>query len=827
MTEKVKGPQSYAEYQRSLLQDLNLQRADIFDKEEDYLDRQFMAPQDRREVDRLEYLEESVANNTWQEEPSMAFKVFLDGVLLGQTDEIAELIPAYLESVSEGKDFIEVYKEKLIAADAELDRYYAENPVEAAALGIAGTFASPVTWLTGGAVAATRTAVLASKIAQQSALVRAAAPVAVAAAGGAAEGYVSGMGTATIGEKFEGGKEGAVSGALWGGAIDSGVTLVRALSKRRIPQELLDKETGEFIPIVFSDGKLGEQGESISSRFYRDVIGKSFGGAGGLANQTDRIISKVIDNVEKLDGQLATAKRAAENAGESAKKLAQSKPKITESEIERIKGVIAEKQNIIKENLSVDERNIKQLAITQYDASVNAAESLFRQKAVKNSAPAEASQEEIQTLLNLPTREANDELYSMWRKYGFIGAKQKTDYKINSEMVLNKIDDFFVDDVAAEIYFSGKPNLVKKFVEDQLSEKVLENTIKGSDLVQLRSDLGKVLSGLPEEGSMPVRGVVSEIQEYLDDIIVAQLPANKKKAFENDRTNWAFRRSLEGAIAKASVKAGQRGEFTANQWLQTLGSYSKKLMARGKGLLQEEADKIGDLVNARDKTIEQIANKELQNLFNESGKKLARETKGLEKELKQLEKDLVRQNVEEGITKKAIDFKVQNDPRVIELKNLKEKNVQHAKILGERAGRLDPTIFERIASTNMTVPQSVGNEGGFINTLLIGSGVAKLAAAKTTQRMVAGQTALQRGVSNIMEREGGLRLPYQAGLAYSTEEQREPIYDRDSIRSLSSADDARKAAAFERLRKTNKLEVLKRSNPRIYNVLEMAAQRQR
>ena len=32
-------------------------------------------------------------------------------------------------------------------------------------------------------------------------------------------------------------------------------------------------------------------------------------------------------------------------------------------------------------------------------------------------------------------------------------------------------------------------------------------------------------------------------------------------------------------------------------------------------------------------TIEQIANKELQNLFNESGKKLARETKGLEKEL--------------------------------------------------------------------------------------------------------------------------------------------------------------------------------------------------
>ena len=86
--------------------------------------RSFQDKDEREEEEVLETMARIVEDKEWTDDPALAAKIFLDGVLLGFTDEIAETVPAYMESLETGRDFSEIYSERLTLADAENQQFY-------------------------------------------------------------------------------------------------------------------------------------------------------------------------------------------------------------------------------------------------------------------------------------------------------------------------------------------------------------------------------------------------------------------------------------------------------------------------------------------------------------------------------------------------------------------------------------------------------------------------------------------------------------------------------------------------------------------------------
>ena len=103
----------------------------------------------REEEEVNETMARIIEDKEWTDDPALAAKIFLDGVFLGFTDEIAETVPAYMESLETGRDFSEIYSERLTLADAENQKFYEDFPAATAALSIGGAVLSPATYLGG------------------------------------------------------------------------------------------------------------------------------------------------------------------------------------------------------------------------------------------------------------------------------------------------------------------------------------------------------------------------------------------------------------------------------------------------------------------------------------------------------------------------------------------------------------------------------------------------------------------------------------------------------------------------------------------------------
>lgn len=779
--------------------------------------RSFQDKDEREEEEVLETMARIVEDKEWTDDPALAAKIFLDGVLLGFTDEIAETVPAYMESLETGRDFSEIYSERLTLADAENQQFYEDFPEATAGLSIGGALLSPATYLGGAGVQAARGALLAGRLANAGRGAQIATTAGLASGAGALEGALAGAGTSVQGQRGEGALEGAAIGAAAGLAGEAIVSGVKRIAKRRVAQGL---GTGEdFVPLVFT--------ESGAAGFYRDIVSKSFGGKGAVVQQAQRIVNKVDAAKVNIDDALATNVQEAKRRGAMAISVATKKVKeaeVTKKDLETIASMDDRAAEVVAKN---DVAAAEAEVIHNYDATVNAAESLFRQKAVASSAPALATKEQIAELQNEGIRLANRDLDDLWSTLGFKSAKNKTDFTLSIDATKAKLKSLIQGDTEASVYLATKPNGLSKWIETYLDSTVENSTISGASLVNLRSEIGKVINAMPDGGNRSLKKVVNGMQDYFDDIIEQQLEGNALQSFVQDRSRWAHRATLDSAIAKASVTSGRKGEFNPEEWLQSVRQFGKKSVARGQGLLQKEADEVGDLVANRDSFVRAQADKEARKIMDDHAAKLKTQSESFKKSLADANKELAKRQRIAKTTEARAANKLEHGLEVSRLRGEKERIDNSLAKLRELMPRENPSIFESIAADGL-LGASLASRGAA--AILTGTGMAKLLGTESAQRFITGQTAFQENLQKAIDynRGGVAVLPSAArmtSLAVGTGDlNKEPLLPEGTEEVLRKADTRRRAAAYDRIQQAGKLDILRENNPEVFNLLEQAKQ---
>lgn len=779
--------------------------------------RRFQDKDEREEEEVLETMARIVEDKEWTDNPALAAKIFLDGVLLGFTDEIAETVPAYMESLETGRDFSEIYSERLTLADAENQQFYEDFPEATAGLSIGGALVSPATYLGGAGVQAARGALLAGRLANTGRGAQIATTAGLASGAGALEGALAGAGTSVQGQRGEGALEGAAIGAAAGLAGEAIVSGVKRIAKRRVAQDL---GTGEdFVPLVFT--------ESGAAGFYRDIVSKSFGGKGAVVQQAQRIVNKVDAAKVNIDDALATNIQEAKRRGAMAISVANKKVKeaeVTKKDLETIASMDDRAAGVVAKN---DVAAAKAEVIHNYDATVNAAESLFRQKAVASSAPALATKEQISELQNEGIRLANGDLDDLWSTLGFKSAKDKTDFTLSIDATKAKLKSLIQGDTEASVYLSTKPDGLSKWIETYLDSTVENSTISGASLVNLRSEIGKVINAMPDGGNMSLKKVVNGMQDYFDDIIEQQLEGDALQSFVQDRSRWAHRATLDSAIAKASVTSGRKGEFNPEEWLQSVRQFGKKSVARGQGLLQKEADEVGDLVAKRDSFVTTQADKEARKIMDAHAAKLRTQSESFKKSIADANKELAKRQRTAKTTEARASNKLEHGLEISRLRSEKERIDNSLAKLRELQPRENPSIFESIAADGL-LGASLASRGA--TAILTGTGMAKLLGTESAQRFITGQTAFQENLQKAIDyNRGGVAVLPSAirmtSLAVGTGDlNKEPLLPEGTEEVLKKSDTRRRAAAYDRIQRAGKLDILRENNPEVFNLLEQAKQ---
>lgn len=776
--------------------------------------RSFEDKEKREEEEVNETMARIIEDKEWTDDPALAAKIFLDGVFLGFTDEIAETVPAYIESLETGRDFSEIYSERLTLADAENQRFYEDFPVATAGLSIGGAVLSPATYLGGAGVQAARGALLAGRLANAGRGTQIAATTALAGAAGGLEGAAAGAGTAVQGQRGEGAIGGAMLGTLGGVAGEAIVGGVKALAKRRVAQDL---GTGEdFVPLVFT--------ESGAAGFYRDIVSKSFGGKGAIVQQAQRIVNKVDASKVNIDDALATNIQEAKRRGAMAVSVANKKVKeaeISKRDLETLAGVDDKATQAVMDN---DVAAAKIKALHDYVASVNAAESLFRQKAVAASAPSLATKEQVEALQNEGIRTANLDLDDLWSTLGFKSAKDKQDFGISVDAAKAKLASLIKGDTEASVYLATKPNGLSSWVETYLESTVKDGKITGSSLVNLRSEIGKVINALPDGGNMSLKKVVNGMQDYFDDIIERQLEGKALESFVKDRSRWAHRATLDSSIAKASVKSGRKGEFNPEEWLESVKQFGKRSISRGQGLLQKEADEVGDLVANKDAFTIQQADKEARKIMDSYAGKLQNQSNAFKNEITNANKELAKRQRIAKTTEARAANKLEHGLEVSRLRSEQQRLDNSLSSLKELMPRQNPSIFESITADGL-----LGTALGRGTSLILGgTGLGKLLSTESAQRFITGQTAFQQNLQKGLDySRGGVPVvpsSIRMGVLADTtgDQNKEPLLPEGSAEVLKKADRKRRVAAYDRIQQSGKLDILKQNNPEVFDLLRQA-----
>ncbi len=695
--------------------------------------------------------DEPAAEEGWWEEPVMASRAVLDGLWYGWSEEIGASIAAgAAKLMGEDRDYGDVYDEMIGGLQQERDEYSEQHPAASFALGLAGGLASPINIVGGRYVMGTGGGKTVKSI--QEAISKSGKPVSKlhsrlsrALQVGVAEGVVAGAGAGRQGEKAESAALGGAIGTVFPMA-GAGFRLAgNTVTKRRIAQELGEGE--DFIPLNIADGQVSGTGGNVGN-FYRDVAAKAYGGAGLIAQQTKRWTRPIASAVTRTTEGLEKLQRNASASLQHMEKVTDARmiesSRIAEGETILTKaGITAErKADVI--GLKAENIAITPAKMAKLDADTNALEAGFRVVAHEQSIPRGATREFRDQIATMSPQQAMQAIDDEWSRIGFEVTKGQK-FSINPAKVLRDIDNLFENDVLAASVATakGQPNQMRDFVESYMDKFAVNGQMGGEALTQMRSQLGILVGGLSDAGgdSAALKGVLSQIQRQIDDVIEGQLPPWRVSVFQAERKAWQTNTILRDATTAASVKGGQRGEFNMDQWLSANKANSPRGARQGTGALQGEADSVADTVARRDAVLTDLADQAMkantrqqQELARETTLKLARESVKLKRELGEIQRvGAAGKAKQTRILAKEKEIKQVQD----ELARLKEADSAFAKVMPNESA----TIFEKLFATFLI--------GG--GNVIRGVGGARAINAEATQRVLAGQTPIQQAVNRSIQ----------------------------------------------------------------------------
>ncbi len=844
---------------------------------------------------------------------SMVARSFIDGLWLNKSEEVGSYMAATavyaLNPELRDKSISQIADEMQLGLEADSARFTEESPWASGIANVAGAVLSPVTLATGGILGqaaklrpgvkvrksidevgttlggsfartqADDAAALSAQLGRQQANTRLsgldpagkiaqtlskASPLGVV---GTTAGVLAVEG-GIIGAEGDTWKEKAESGA-WTAGISAAIPFSFAGVKKiydfatesKMAQQL--KEGSDFTNLMFTEHGL--------SQVYRSVIAKAYGGRTLSEQQARQVAGRAAP--------AANARKAVQVVKEEAKKkVADATAAIQRNTVEAIEegGLRFDARITEVKKLAADSRGVqkiehedqlalleaaknnagaaKSLAVKEADASVNAANAGFRGQALRESAPSSTPQDEINALGALDPQDANVALDSLWKKYGFKVANGKT-YDINKDQVASFIDsiaDDYSDLVLVGAEKGGIINAVKKYVVDEISRKAPGGVIKGEDLLQLRSTIGRAINGL-SDASVSTRRFSSEVQGHFHDLLESGLNAAERKTFAADRAAWGVRSTVDEATVKASGGDARAGAFTGTDYLNALRSFSPRFSARGAGRLQQEAQELAAVTERNKQNILDLADSEAKRIATEALKDkalLRRSFQTARDKLKAKEKEEVA-----ALTKdKAVNKASEQGKEILRIKiaQVKEKYALQLANVDEAAARaknemdslktlmpsnFQGSVFENLFNTAIigqgvlvaapSVPSQIGS------TLSVGFLGASVLAKEVTQRILARQSSGQQRVRKFtdelgqsMERSGVYPTAQtggaQAGVAGQVIASKELMFSEERKQLVRKMPNSGKAALYRNLKSNGRLDKLKAEDAALFKELEKA-----
>lgn len=838
----------------------------------------------------------------------LAARSFVDGLWLNKAEEAGSYVSAMAVKIIypdlfEGRSVSDIREEMLVKLEAESAEFAERRPLTAATTNIAGSILSPVSVAggqlisqaarmrqgaqaaqvsdevaatLGGAFAprADEAAQLAQQLGRQQAtgttfgipvsgkvaeiVSKSPTPVATAGVVGA-EGAVIGYEGDTTEEKL--------SNAAFTAGISAAVPFVFAGAKKTYDfatENKMATQIGkgkDFINLMFTEHGIAPIYRSVVSKAYgartlteqqaRKMAGRALTPA--MARETGKKFSEqAAQETERAKRVIATSTR---EAGEQAQLKLDEKIAEVKLLASKATGKAQQKYNdevALLEEAKVNADVAKTLAVREADASVSAANASFRGQALSEAAPPGAPKETVAELGMLDPQDANAVLDDLWRQYGFKVANGK-EFTLDAKEAATFIDKIIKNHPELELVENGSLlRNIKIYVAEEITTKAPGGVMKGEDLLQLRSNIGRAINGLSNE-SVSTRRLSAEIQDYFHEILEQGLTKSEVAELAADRTAWSIRSTVDDATAKASGGNARSGAFTATEYLDAVRSYSPRFAARGKGRLQTEAQQLAktnaqnkdNIIGLADDQIKQVTRQAIKDRAVLRGqlqrtrvllkKQEAEEIANLKK-LTQYERasDIAKGAMRERIAdvKQKYALQLQDiDTRIAQATN-------ETKILsGMMPSNFNASVFESLFNTALIGQAALfaapGLSGSLKASLVTGGVGSALLSKELTQRIIArqsgGQEALRRGTTAIGEAMDSVGVTSaqtvgaQAGGIAALTTPKELMFSEERKETIRNLPPSGKRALYRNLESKGRLERLKAEDPSLFKELKKAA----
>jgi hypothetical protein len=731
-----------------------------------------------------------IASGPWYDDIMMSSRAFLDGVTFGFSDELGAGVAAGIAKATGAagdSSYSDVYKTMVQSLEDERNSYESENLGTSIGLNIAGAVATAPFSI------AARTATTLAKTIPMFANTARGGRAASVAAGVGLEGAVTGVGMAEQGEDIS---DAALNGALTSlvstaalKGVGKGVSIA---SRRRVDQAVGSGDDVLPLSIADPDGGLG--------KFYRKTVGSLMFGASKLKQQENRWLQPLQDKALSLSANVTDSMQVG-SVMESYNRANKSLTKQFEAARRKVsKGLKQEDVKVLK-----DEHD-RLLAVTsartaRVDEAVNNSERQFRAKAVTNSIPASARMKESKNILagNPDMNTVMGRLRDTWKDRGFEVVKNRS----------FRVPPNYVDRLAGELgteldefaRFNGtQPLNAMELIKDVVASSVYRGRIDGNDLSSLRSRIGALTSSLGEDSvQAQTRHAMRYVVDDLNNLIRTQLKPTDLSKFDGDIAAWKTMSSMSDAVVAASAKAGQRGAFTADNWLGALRQNQRKAFERGEGTLQSGANKLGDVSTRRDDMIKTIAAQERQRLsdFTE-----------------------LRQGVLDTEIKQAATELITADGEVAKRLSARIKASEEAK---QKLSEMQSLVSSGSdAMSNLGAMAMIG--GGFYAAgplgVLAPVAIGKVLTNATTQRVLAGQTNAQQAISSIASKTPSAIAANRAVTTGEVARDQATPSTTEVIGRGQNGTAKGRAAMYRKLESQGRLDELRQSSPDVFSVLE-------
>jgi len=838
----------------------------------------------------------------------LAARAFVDGLWLNKAEEAGSYVSAMAVKIIypdlfEGRSVGDIREEMLVKLEAESAEFAERRPVVATTSNIAGSLLSPasvaggqligqaarmrqgaqaakasdeVAATLGGSFAprADEAAQLAQQLGRQQAagttfgvpvsgkvaeiVSKSPTPVATAGVVGA-EGAVIGYEGDTTEEKL--------ANAAFTAGISAAVPFVFAGAKKTYDfatENKMATQVGkgkDFINLMFTEHGMAP--------IYRSVVSKAYGARTLTEQQARKMAGRALtpamarETGKKFSEQAAQeterAKRVITTSTREAGEQAQLKldEKIAEVKLLASKATGEAQQKYNDEVALLEEARVnadvaKTLAVKEADATVSAANASFRGQALSEAAPPGAPKETIAELGMLDPQDANAVLDDLWRQYGFKVANGK-EFTLDAKKATSFIDDIIKNHPELALVENG--NLlrnIKIYVAEEITTKAPGGVMKGEDLLQLRSNIGRAINGLSNE-SVSTRRLSAEIQDYFHDILEQGLTKSEIAELAADRTAWSIRSTVDDATARASGGNARSGAFTATEYLDAVRSYSPRFAARGKGRLQAEAQQLAK-TNARNKdNIIGLADDQIKQVTRQAIK----DRNVLRVQLQKAKTLLKKQEAEEiANLKKLTQYEKASDvakgamrERIADVKQryalqLQDVDTRIAQATNETKALSDmmpsnfnASVFESLFNTALVGQAALfaapGLSGSLKASLVTGGVGSALLSKELTQRIIArqsgGQETLRRGTTAIGEALDSVGVTpattvgAQAGGVAAITTPKELMFSEERKETIRNLPPAGKRALYRNLESKGRLERLQAEDPKLFRELKKAA----